>query len=202
MIPLRLTPIAYTISLSLVAFPVAAEPDERQLITPAFVAELKQQFEVPLVRKMVNWQNQRTQTAGAKEIEELDSTWVRERESSDKSLIVATLSNPLSAYLQRFQSQSLGLYSEIFVMDARGLNVGQSAITSDYWQGDEAKFQKTFTVSPKAVFIDEREFHDPSGTWRSQVSFTLADPGGTQALGAVTVEVNLTELARRQVKGS
>ena len=72
---------------------------------------------------------------------------------------------------------------------------GQSAITGDYWQGDEGKFQKTYPVGADAVFIDEAEFHDGTGTWRAQLNMTIAKNG--KAIGAITVEINLTELQRR-----
>ena len=110
------------------------------------------------------------------------------------------LTSPLSSYLTRVQAASLGLFSEIFVMDSVGLNVGQSATTSDYWQGDEAKFQKTYPVGPDAVFIDEAEFNEETGTWRAQVNLTVTDPEGN-SIGAATVELNLTELQRRKLLG-
>jgi hypothetical protein len=82
-------------------------------------------------------------------------------------------------------------------MDQNGLNVGQSSITKDFWQGDEAKFQKTFQVSKDAIFIDDPEWDDEAKIWRAQVNFTLTDPSGATPIGAATVELNLTELARR-----
>jgi len=129
-------------------------------------------------------------------IDALDKQWRAERKTSDQPLITAVLSSPLSGYLTRIQANSLGLYSEIFVMDAKGLNAGQSAITSDYWQGDEAKWQKTFKVGHDAVFIDEPEFNKETGTWRAQLNMTLAK--GQEPIGSVTVEINLTELERRR----
>ncbi|MGO7624082.1 hypothetical protein ACC687_38970, partial [Rhizobium ruizarguesonis] len=45
-----------------------------------------------------------------------------------------------------------GKITEIFVMGAKGLNVGQSDTTSDYCQGDEANFQKSFGAGKDAVF--------------------------------------------------
>jgi len=120
-----------------------------------------------------------------------------EREIDDKPLISETLSAPLSVYLLRIQADNLGLFTEIFVMDSNGLNVGQSAITSDYWQGDEAKFQKTFPKASNAVFIDEPEWDEDRKIWRAQLNLTLADQESNEAIGAATVEVNLTELQRR-----
>ncbi|TQV83066.1 hypothetical protein [Denitrobaculum tricleocarpae] len=132
-------------------------------------------------------------------IEALDKQWRDERGKADQPLITAVLSNPLSSYLTKIQAGSHGLYTEIFVMDAKGLNAGQSAITSDFWQGDEAKWQKTYLVGPDAVFIDEVELNEELGTENAQVNLSIVHKG--QLLGAITVEVNVTELRRRRDAG-
>src|SRR3546814_7012055 len=96
-------------------------------------------------------------------IQALDQQWVAEREVEDQPLITAVLSSPLSSYLTRIQADPQGLFTAIFVMDRSGLNAGQSAITSDFWQGDEAKFQKTFQVGPDAIFVDDIEINEDTG---------------------------------------
>ena len=119
-------------------------------------------------------------------------------EQAAEPLVAELMARPLSNYLLRRQAMAGGLYTEIFVVTNRGLNAGQSAVTGDYWQGDEAKFTETFEVGADAVFIDEAELHEGSGTWRQQVNFTIPDPETGAPMGAVTIEVNLTELARRR----
>ena len=178
-----------------------ASPDIQKLVTPAVIKEMRTWIESDIVRISIDTQNRRFAKLDRSTIDTLDQQWVKERESEDKPLIAATLSNPLSIYLSRMQGRSLGLYAEIFIMDQNGLNVGQSSITSDFWQGDEAKFQKTYDVAPDAVFIDEPEFDDEMKVWRGQVNFTVTDAEG-KSIGAATVELNLTELARRAKAGA
>lgn len=182
------------------AFAETPMPNAQALITPSVVADMRQWIETDIVRISVGAQNDRLKKLPQDQIDALDAQWRAERESDDKPLIAATLSNPLSIYLARLQGRSLGLYAEIFVMDQNGLNVGQSSITSDFWQGDEGKFQKTYDVSADALFIDEPEWDDESKIWRGQVSFTLTNEGAP--IGAVTMEVNLTELQRRTAPGA
>lgn len=172
-------------------------PDAKALITPEVIAETRAWLTNPIVPLSVNAQNERRGNLTQSEIDALDKQWRAEREVADKPLISATLSAPLSIYLLRVQAGSLGLYTELFVMDANGLNVGQSAITGDYWQGDEAKFQKTFPEGRDAVFIDEPEWDADRQIWRAQLNMTLADPKGAGPIGAATIEINLTELQRR-----
>lgn len=167
------------------------------IITPAFVDSLRQELLQPVTILSVSASNKRHEGVQQAEIDNLDNTWKTEAESEDQPLIAEILSSPLSSYLLYTQAKSAGLFTEIFVMDKFGLNVGQSSVTSDYWQGDEDKFQKTYGVGPDAVFVDEAEFHDETKTWRTQVNFTIVDPATREPVGAVTAEINLTELQRR-----
>jgi hypothetical protein len=151
----------------------------------------------PVVELSISSQNRLRKGMTQDQIDAADKQWVAEREAEDQPLVAAILTNPLSSYLTQIQARSGGLFAEIFVMDAVGLNVGQSSITSDFWQGDEAKFKNTFPNGANAVFIDEAEYNEESDTWRSQLNMTMSDQQGAP-IGAVTIEVNLNELARRQ----
>lgn len=188
--------------LTLGLFPAAANaqppaPDTSRVITSKMLEDIRDWIDTDVVRRSIIAQNKRYGDLSQEKIDSLDQQWRAEREADDKPLIAATLSNPLSVYLSRMQGRSVGLFVEIFVMDDKGLNVGQSSITSDFWQGDEAKFQKTFPEGRDAVFIDEPEWDADRQIWRAQLNMTLADPKGAGPIGAATIEINLTELQRR-----
>lgn len=176
-------------------------PRAADLITPALIESVREWASADIVRLAINSQNARLGNLSSAQIEALDQQWRAERDADDKPLIAATLSNPLSVYLTRIQGQSLGLFVELFIMDNKGLNVGQSSITSDFWQGDEAKFQKTYPVGPATVFVDEPEWDDGMKIWRVQVNMTVTDRDAKTPIGAVTAEINLTEAARRHAAG-
>ncbi len=178
-----------------------AQPISADIITPDFVSELRAQLQQPVTILSVAASNQRHLGVQQAEIDKLDAAWKDEAKSSDQPLIAEILSSPLSSYLLYTQAKSAGLFTEIFIMDKFGLNVGQSSVTSDYWQGDEDKFLKTFAVGPEAVFIDEPEFNEETKTWRVQVNLTIVDPATKAAVGAATAEINLTELQRRLATG-
>ena len=103
------------------------------------------------------------------------------------------LNKPISAFLKAKQEASDGTITEIFVMDDKGLNVGQSATTSDYWQGDEAKFQKSFGAGAGAVFVDDAEKDESTQMLQSQASMTISDESG-KPIGAITIGINLDKL--------
>lgn len=177
--------------------PVPPDMNPKELISGEFIAELSDILKNEIVQMMVKAQNNKRKDIQQDEIIALDKKWRAERKADDKPLISATLSNPLSVYLLRMQARAGGLYPEIFIMDNKGLNVGQSSITSDYWQGDEAKYKKTFLVGPDAIFVDEPEWHDGLKIWRAQVNMTIADNEDGKAIGTAVFEINLTELKRR-----
>ena len=79
-------------------------------------------------------------------------------------------------------------------MDALGLNVAASAATSDYWQGDEAKWQETFGNGSGEIHISEVEFDDSTGSYQSQVSLPIRDPDTNELIGAITFGVNVQSL--------
>jgi hypothetical protein len=174
-----------------------AQPDPAKLITPKVVEAVKQLLAKPVTVISIGASNDAHAKIDQAGIDALDKEWKAESKAEKQPLIAEMLSSPLSNYLLYLQAQSAGLYTEMFVMDDKGLNVGQSSVTSDYWQGDEAKYQKTFAVGPDAVFIDEAEFNDDDKTWRAQVNFTIVDPDSGKPIGAATIEMNLTELERR-----
>ena len=179
----------------------APAPISADIIKAEFVETLRKELQQPVTILSVTASNKRHEGVQQAEIDKFDEAWKSEAKSDDQPLIAEILSSPLSSYLLYTQAKSAGLFTEIFVMDKFGLNVGQSSVTSDYWQGDEDKFQKTFQVGPDAVFIDEPEYHDETKTWRVQVNLTIVDPASKAAIGAATAEINLTELQRRLSTG-
>lgn len=137
-------------------------------------------------------QNAENAAISAERILALDQQWRAEVKSDGaQPLVSSTMERPVSKWLYEQQVLSGGLVNEIFVMDNRGLNVAQSAVTSDYWQGDEAKWQKTFGDGSGNVHIAEVEFDDSTGTFQSQISMAIRDPANGELIGAVTIGVNV-----------
>lgn len=177
-----------------------AKSPSNDLIDSSVIQSIKAFVDTDIVRLSIENQNKKYSGMTEDEIIKLDEKWRAETKSNIQPVISSTLSNPLSSYLTRVQARSFGLYTEMFAMDSNGLNVGQSNISSDYWQGDEAKFQKTYPLGPEAIFIDDPEYDENLAIWRTQVNLSVADKKG-QVIGAITVEINLTELQRRKALG-
>lgn len=181
-----------------VAAPVeVSAPAKITALTPAVAEELRKIITSRVTTISLNAQNERYAGIDQNEIDKLDKQWRGETKSETQPLIAQLMGNPLSSFLIRKKAESLGLFTEIFVFDAKGLNVGQSSVTSDYWQGDEPKYQETFAKGADAILIDEPEYDDETKSMRQQVSFAIIDPETKELIGAATVEINIDELVRR-----
>ncbi len=155
---------------------------------------VKQWVSNDLVVQAIKAQNAKHAGLTAADIDKMDKDWIAQTGASSKPMIDAVLANPVSQYLKQQQDAAGGLVTEIFVMDNHGLNVGQSEITSDYMQGDEAKWQKTFLVGPDVIFVDEVEMDESTQVFQSQVSMSIVDPATGEVIGAITVGVNVDAL--------
>lgn len=175
---------------------LAAEPDMHAEITSYFEENVAAWLDGPEVVAAIKAQNRDTRFLTQAEIEALDNAWRAEVASDDnvRPMIDEFMKRRVSAFLKEKQREADWMIVEIIVMDAKGLNVGLSTPSSDYWQGDEAKHQSTFQVASQKIFIDDVEFEPETGLLLSQVNKTIFDPATAQPIGAVTVSINMNKL--------
>ncbi len=154
--------------------------------------DLQEWINDPILIYAIKEQNQLHKGMNQLRINKLDYQW-READSFDP-VIIDLLDRQASIIARDRRAASNGVVNEIIVMDAYGLNVAISDRTSDYFQGDEAKWQKTFQVGPSAVHISEIEFDESTGKFQTQVSLTVVDPETGEPIGAVTLGISVEKL--------
>ncbi len=123
------------------------------------------------------------------QINEMDEKWKGTAGLAD--YMTAMMESKCGKYLRSIQDPKPYM-AEIFVMDNQGANVCMTDKTSDYWQGDEAKFKNSFSDGKGAVFVDEVEFDDSTQTYLSQVSVPVMENG--KAIGAITFGVDIDKI--------
>lgn len=185
---------AAVIALTGIAGTAGANEYEPQ-IRAAFESQIKPWLSDPAVVEAIKQQNQKTAGLSDADIDGLDQEWRTQAKAGSGPLLDEVMSTSLSSYLKQKKGQIGAVVTEMFVMDAKGLNVGQSDVTSDYMQGDEAKWQKTYKAGPDAVFVDEVEFDDSTESFQSQISATVIDPATGEPIGAITIGINVEELS-------
>jgi hypothetical protein len=140
----------------------------------------------PVVMESVRQANERHGDLSADGIAEMDQAWQAEIGTASTPTISAVHGNAASEELRQLIAESEGRIAEIIVMDVLGLNAAISGVTSDYWQGDEAKHQETYGAGPEGVHISEIEYDQSTGLYQVQVSRTLVDAASGEPVGAVT----------------
>ncbi len=152
----------------------------------------------PVILRSIKAHNARHAGLTRSEIESLDIQWRLETVSNDRPLIDRVLQSELSKCLMHLRRAAGGRVTEILVMDAHGMIVGVDHANSDYWQGDEDKWRKTYLAGPGAVFVDDVE-HDPStDAFQSEVSFAITDPETGEVIGSITLGIDLDRLTHSE----
>ena len=123
------------------------------------------------------------------QIKEMDDKWKAHAGIAD--YMKAIMDSECGKHIRSIQN-SAPYYAEIFVMDNQGANVAMTDKTSDYWQGDEAKFKKSFNDGAGSVFVDEVEFDDSSQAYLVQVSVPVKDNG--KVIGAITFGIDVDKI--------
>jgi hypothetical protein len=132
---------------------------------------------------------QNAQHLAPAEIQRRDREWIAGRE---EALVRQMLTGPCADRLHQLAASSPA-YGETFVMDNRGALVCANRKTSDYWQGDEAKWQKSFNGGSGAVFIDRPRMDESAKEHLAQISLPIRDAAG-HTIGAMTVGIVIEKL--------
>jgi hypothetical protein len=120
-------------------------------------------------------------------IDTLDKQWRAEVGAASHPLIDQVMSSSASAKAKSWCNGGGGVVTEVILMDDKGLNVGICDVSSDYWQGDEAKYKNTFAKGAGAVFVDDVEQDSSTQKFQVQSSMTVVDPATGKPIGAVAV---------------
>lgn len=136
----------------------------------------------PEVLKAITAKNATHETMD--EVHRKDKEWM----ANPQSPLRKELSGSACAQRVRDLTKDDPAIVEVIVMDRQGANVCVSRETSDYWQGDEAKFQKTYGAD-KEVFVDEPAFDASTGTYAVQLSVMVTD--GRAKVGALTLTLRV-----------
>jgi hypothetical protein len=140
----------------------------------------------PVIVAAVKEQN--TKGATLTEIRSMDEKWRTTPGIAD--FMRTLMDSKCGKHLQGLQ-KAAG-YMEMFVMDNQGANVAMSEKTSDYWQGDEAKFIESFKGGKGAIHVSDVEFDDSSQAYLVQVSVPVKD--GDKVIGAMTIGIDIEKV--------
>lgn len=173
--------------------PAGAEPAYVGIVREYVEKLVRPTVEMPLVVKAIEEQNSKFGDVSEMDMRVLDETYRAEVARGDLQMVKALMAKSVSQYLKSKQDDSQGTILEFFVTDCHGLNVGQSGITTDYWQGDEDKFLKTFSLASQDIYIGRAERDESTQLLETQASFVVTDEKGIP-IGTATVTIAIDAL--------
>src|SRR5258708_30371002 len=133
---------------------VAQSGDSNQKRLEAESVKLKTWTQDPLFVAAVTAQNKQHITPA--EIDKRDKAWVA---GKAEPLVKQMTTGRCADHLRQLAAAS-PIYSESFVMDDQGALVCANPRTSDYMQGDEAKWIRSFNGGKAPGFIDRPPFDE------------------------------------------
>jgi hypothetical protein len=124
------------------------------------------------------------------QIKKLDKEWTdAEQELPIQKEMV---SNTCAKEILRM-CKELSVVTECFVMDNQGANVGQNVLTSDYWQGDEPKWQESFNNGKGGVHFDKAKLDKSTNQVDQKVGLPIIDENGN-VIGAICIGLNVEQV--------
>ncbi len=112
-----------------------------------------------------------------------DTVWRALAPRQATPLAAQILALPVSEALAQWQSEKSPLVTEVLVINTKGALVAMSQLSSDYWQGDEPKFQEI-------VIETEESLVQRASLWISPIRY---DASTSQFQITVSVPIPLAE---------
>jgi hypothetical protein len=123
-----------------------------------------------------------------------DTAWIKifESKGAPSDLMIRLQNSPAGKWLKTLRKQSQGKYRESFLCDNKGALVATSNITSDYFQGDEAKWIDCYNNGNGKTFIEAPEYDESSDGMLIKISVPVLTEGKT--IGVLVVGVKFQAL--------
>jgi len=174
----------------------AADPALEGTVRKAVSQQAQPWLSDPAVVAAVKAQNAKHAGIAQSKIDEMDNQWKAAAKAGGANpAFDAIAANAVSKQLKQVVDGSGGRIVEVLLMDDHGLNVGQTAGTSDFWQGDEPKWQKVFTGTAD-LYMTDPEKDDKSGAMLTEASVPVLDPAGKQKIGVAMIVLDTAKLGQ------
>lgn len=142
-------------------------------------------------------QNRRHADLDEETQEQLDREWQLAFREGDYRKVQPWLDQALSDRLRALAVDADGRITEVILTDQRGLNVAISDMTSDYWQGDEAKFQRALALDAGQLNFEPVVYDESTRRFQVHVSQPVMDPDTGERLGVLIVGVDIDKAMSR-----
>lgn len=158
------------------------------------IATIQEIAQNPHIIKEINQRN--SEKISLEKIKQLDALWPTV--TIDHPLKQSMFISPAGRYLKSRVEFENSIFSEIFLTDNQGANITAWPITSDYWQGDEAKWQRSFNEGRGDIYIGNLEYDESTQTDAIQISVPVIQ--NRRAIGVIIAGIKLSHLQAKYLR--
>jgi len=145
----------------------------------------------PLVIEKVRISNKKNRKLSLTEILIADEKWKSAKGMDD--FIKSLLTNQCSQRLIDFQEE-YDEFPEIFVTDAKGLIVGETNKTSDYYQADEQWWSEAYKGGKGKTFYGEIEYDESAMAESIPIYIPIMESGNKKVIGIIKAVCDITAI--------
>jgi len=175
--------VALVLAAALAQDPPADAPRRVRGLANGRLALVRKVISDPELVRAISAKNKVTESES--EVKKKDADWQRDRELPLRKQIS---SNECAVRLKEVVQEDPAI-SEAYLMDNRGALVCSLGDVSDYWQGDEPEFQRTFGQG-QFLFVGDPAADPLTGDWTVPISMVVLD--GPTKVGAATLTLRVT----------
>lgn len=176
----------------------STEKDLQESLAPEIKAILDKKIslietllEDPVIVNNLRKANEEQKGLSLDEIMRLDKRW-RESKGVD-DFIRPFLSNEVALKLLEFQEANPG-FSEIFITGERGVNVGQTNKTTDYYQADEDWWVEAYNSGKGKASHGPIEFDESARVEAISLYVPIMDTSEKKAIGVAKAVLHITAI--------
>ena len=175
-------------SMSFSVFTLAEKQDELASVLLSKITGVNQLAKQVRFIRAVRQQN--AMGLALDEIKQRDQQWIQS--GPDSKLKKSMTSSDIGRFLSSVIKNNSDKYNEMFLTDNQGANVAAYPLTSDYWQGDEAKFIEAFNNGEGKIYIGKLEFDESTQVNAIQISVPVKY--GSKAIGVLVIGVKVDHI--------
>jgi hypothetical protein len=169
----KLPKLLVLLFITLLPFYAMAVDDYKNDINDLVVKEMKVWLQNDVIAKTLISQNEKSSLLSPTDMKILENSWHSEKRKTKRPLMEKVLENDLAKYLKTLKENSEGLFTELIIIDAYGLNAGQTIVSENYWQGETQKWKNTLGSRSYGTYISELGFDYNTEFFQVEVAFII-----------------------------
>ena len=154
--------------------------------------EVKPLVNTDIVVDSLTKQNEQHASLSESALRVLDNSWHSELRKTNQSLISQVMDNDLSKFLMKIKDAGQGVYTEITIIDSKGLNISQTSVSGSYWNVGKPRWDKTFGVKSYAPYISDIYYSDETNKFQVEISFMIISD--EQPIGIIAAGIDVEQL--------